>query len=153
MFGLSLVILWKPKLREEGVLLILGSLLIDIERPISFIMLVLGGDWGLTGGFHSIIAALCLAYSAALIIEIEEIKLKRRFLIVFLGCLFHLLADLTMNKWKERGIYLLYPLKIPFSFHLVWGGFLWFPVIGILAVILALLVRLLLIKIADKRKL
>jgi len=149
MFGLTVVILWKPKFREEGVLLILGSLLIDIERPISLIMLALGSDWALSGGFHSIIGALCLAYSAALIIETEEIKLKKRFLIIFIGCIVHLLADLTMYKWEERGFYLLYPLKIPFSFHLVWNGFLWFPVIGILAVLTALLIRLLINKNAE----
>ncbi len=141
MFGLAAAILWKPKFREEGVLIILGSLLIDIERPFSLILLSLGSKWTLTGGFHSIIAALCLAYSAALMIEVKEIKLKRRFSIIFIGCLLHLLADLSMYKWEERGFYLLYPLKIPFSFHLVWSGFYWFPIVGILAVSLALLAR------------
>ncbi|MHA1911562.1 MAG: metal-dependent hydrolase [Candidatus Kariarchaeaceae archaeon] len=150
MLGLSIVILWKPKFREEGVLLILGSLLIDIERPISLIMLAFEVDWALTSGFHSLIGALCLAYCAALVIEVEEIKLKRRFVIVLIGCIVHLLADLTMYTWEERGFYLLYPLKIPFSFHIVWSGFLWFPVIGILAVVVALLIRIILNKTALK---
>ena len=150
MFGLAAAILWKPKFREEGVLLVLGSLLIDIERPVSLLMRAVGVNWSLTGGFHSILAALCLAYSAALLIEVKEIKLQRRFTIVFIGCLLHLLADLSMYKWEERGFYLLYPLKIPFSFHLVWSGFYWFPAIGILAVASALLIRVLIRKMSEK---
>jgi hypothetical protein len=43
-----------------------------------------------------------------------------------------------MYPWIEMGLYLLYPLKIAFSFNLFWPDFPWYPLIGLSILFLAL---------------
>ena len=60
-----------------------------------------------------------------------------RFKLILVGCTEHLLLDLTMHPWEETGLYLLYPLKIPYSFGLVWSDYTWFPLYGIIVLSIA----------------
>ena len=130
--------------RPEQMLIILGALLIDIERPITWLLEVMNLEWvGLTGPFHSILGAFVLSYFAAACFDFESTGFQRRGFLIFLGCTSHLLLDLLMYPWQELGLYLLYPLKIPFSFNLFWPDFQWFPLIGLLSVTIALILRIL----------
>ena len=130
--------------RPEQMLIILGALLIDIERPITWLLEVMNLEWvGLTGAFHSILGAFVLSYFAAAFFNFESTGFQRRVFLVFLGCTSHLLLDLLMYPWQELGLYLLYPLKIPFSFNLFWPDFQWYPLIGLLSVATALILRIL----------
>ena len=138
LFGIALALVWKPETREEGMLIVLGAILIDVERPFSWFLSAQGFSWlSLTPPFHSILGSLCLAFAASSCFEMKMTDFWDRFKLIEGGCVLHLLLDSTMWVWKERGLYLLYPLKIPFSLHLVWPDFVWFPLIGVLAVVLA----------------
>ena len=130
--------------RPEQMLIILGALLIDIERPITWLLTSMNIEWiGLTGAFHSLLGAVVLSYFAAACFDFESTGFQRRVFLIFLGCTSHLVLDLTMYPWEEVGLYLLYPLKIPFSFNLFWPDFQWYPLIGLLSFILAFTFRFL----------
>lgn len=140
MLGLSLGVIWKQEKKEDFLLLLIGSVLIDTERPFSLLFSHFF-NVVFTKGFHSLLGALVLSSFVAWVTVIEDRSFKDKFILVFVGCLTHLLADMTFQKWEELGIYLLYPLRIPFSFNLVWSDFIWFPIIGIGIFLLSLFGR------------
>jgi hypothetical protein len=118
--------------RKEQMLVVLGAVLIDIERPISWMLAGTELEWiGLGSAFHSILGVVVLSYIAAACFVLGSTDFRNRVILIFIGCASHLLLDLIMYPWVEVGLYLLYPLKIPFSFNLLWPDFLWFPLIGI----------------------
>ncbi len=130
LLGLSLGILWKQETKEDFLLIVIGSVIIDIERPLSLIFTHFF-DWGFTRGFHSLFGAFCLSSLLAFCFDLDHRSFFAKFKLLFIGCLVHLFADMTFQKWPEVGIHFLYPLRIPFSFNLLWSDFLWFPVIGL----------------------
>lgn len=142
--GISLVVLLRPKgTRVEQTLIILGALLIDIERPITWILKIFNIDWiPLTSTFHSILGAVILSYLAAACFVLDDFGFKDKFQLLFVGCLSHLLMDLTMYPWTEYGLYLFYPVKLAFSFHLMWSDSWLYPFFGGLILIIAFGIRL-----------
>lgn len=141
--GVSLALLIRMDgSRSEQMLIVLGAVLIDIERPISWLLADTPFYWiGLVSAFHSILGAVVLSYFAAACFDLEKSVFRERFKLVLIGCTSHLLLDMMMYPWAELGLQLLYPLKISFSFHLLWPDFWWFPVIGIVYFLLTLSVR------------
>ncbi|MHA2296189.1 MAG: metal-dependent hydrolase [Candidatus Hodarchaeales archaeon] len=137
LFGIALTLVLRVESREEGMLVILGSVIIDVERPFSLLVMALDLDvLGLHNSFHSLLGAFCVAITASWCFESFENSKNlywKRFGLIFSGCVVHLLADMTMQPWEELGVYLLYPLKIPFSFNLFWSGFIGYPLIGLIA--------------------
>ena len=128
--------------KAERMLIVLGAILIDIERPFSWLLASSEFYWiELTPAFHSILGAIFLSYSAAACFNLENTIFKERVKLIFIGCICHLLLDMTMYPWEERGVYLLYPLKITFSFNLLWPDFWWFPVFGVASLLAALGIR------------
>ena len=126
----------------ERMLIVLGAVLIDIERPFSWLLASTEFYWiGLTPAFHSILGAILLSYSAAACFNLEHTTFRERIKLILIGCASHLLLDMTMYPWEERGLYLLYPLKITFSFNLLWPDFWWFPVFGAASLLVALGIR------------
>lgn len=120
--------------RTEQMLIILGAVLIDIERPISWILVGTELEWiGLGSAFHSILGAGVLSYFAAACFNLEHADFRNRILLIFIGCISHLLLDLVMYPWVEIGLYLFYPLKISFSFNLLWPDFWLYPVFGVVS--------------------
>lgn len=133
--------------RSEQMLIVLGSVLIDIERPASWLLEGTSLEWiGLTGAFHSILGALVLSYVAAACFELPATPFNSRFRLILYGCISHLLLDMTMYSWTELGLPLLYPLKLYFSFHLVWPDFPFFPLFGGLVLIAAICIRYLILR-------
>ena len=115
--------------RAEQMLIILGAIMIDIERPFTWLLEGTEFEWlSLGSAFHSVLGAVVLSYFAAACFLIEDIDFKNRFFLILLGCTSHLLLDMVMYPWFEHGLFLLYPLKITFSFHLVWPDFWLFPI-------------------------
>jgi len=151
--GLSLVVLIRPRgSPAEQMLIILGALLIDIERPVTWVLNAIGLDWvGLGFAFHSILGAVVLSYVAAACFVLDDISFRSKFSLVLIGCVSHLLLDLVMYPWVEHGLYLLYPIRYAFSFHLVWPDYWWFPVWGSLILVASLCIRMCYIFI-DRRK-
>ena len=143
MVGIALALLvCRDDNRPEQMLIILGALLIDIERPITWLLTFVNLEWiGLTGAFHSILGAVVLSYFAAACFGFGSTDFHRRVFLILLGCTSHLLLDLTMYPLKELGLYLLYPLKIPFSFNLVWPDFYLFPLYGGVFLLLSLSIK------------
>ena len=132
----------KDGTRAERMLIVLGAVLIDIERPFSWLLASTEFYWiGLTPAFHSILGAVFLSYSAAACFDLEHTHFRERIKLILIGCAVHLLLDMTMYPWEESGLYLLYPLKITFSFNLLWPDFWWFPVFGVASLLLALGIR------------
>ena len=145
LFGVSAaLIVCRNRTREEATLLILGSVAVDSERPISLFLNYLGYNHDFTAAFHSLLGITVISYAAATAFHIEHIDFATRFKLILLGTIIHLLLDLTMHPWRERGLYLLYPLKIPYSFGLVWSDYPYFPLFGILVLSVTFLLRLLL---------
>ena len=139
--------------RVEQMLIILGALLIDIERPVSWILAETSLDWiGLGSGFHSILGALVLSYFAASCFQLENQNFKSIFTLILIGCISHLILDMVMYPWQEYGIYLLYPVKIAFSFHLLWNDVWWYPLVGLACLVAALCIRYILRKTLDESK-
>jgi membrane-bound metal-dependent hydrolase YbcI (DUF457 family) len=131
--------------RPKQMLIILGSVLIDAERPITWLLNWMNMDWiGLTDATHSLLGIVVLSYFAAACFNFKSTDFQRRWFLIFLGCTSHLLLDLTMYPWEEIGTYLLYPLKIANSFNLLWPDFWWYPIIGLSCVIISLVIRILL---------
>lgn len=143
LFGISLALLVRrDDSRPEQMLVVLGTVIIDIERPITWILDTTEYYWvGLTSGFHSILGALVLSYTAATFIHLDASSLWARFRLVLLGCTSHLLSDMTMNPWPEQGLYLFYPFKIPLDFGIFWSDFWAYPLFGLAALSFALLAR------------
>ena len=128
--------------RAEQMLIILGAIMIDIERPFTWLLEGTEFEWlSLGSAFHSILGAIVLSYFAAACFLIEDIDFRNRFLLIYLGCVSHLLLDMVMYPWAEHGLLLLYPLKIVFSFHLVWPDFWLFPVFGIALLLITICYR------------
>ena len=141
--GVSIALLVrKDGSRAERMLIVLGAVLIDIERPFSWLLANTEFYWiELTPAFHSILGAVLLSYAAAACFDLEHTNFRERIKLILIGCTVHLLLDMTMYPWEERGLYLLYPLKITFSFNLLWPDFWWFPVFGVASLLLALGIR------------
>ena len=128
--------------RPEQMLIVLGAIVIDIERPLTWLLSGTEFEWlSLGSAFHSILGAIVLSYFAAACFLTEDIDFKNRFLLILLGCASHLLLDMVMYPWVEHGLFLLYPLKIAFSFNLVWSDFWLFPLFGLVFFLFALGVR------------
>ncbi len=146
--GVSIALLVrKDSSRAERMLIVLGAVLIDIERPFSWLLANTEFYWiELTPAFHSILGVVFLSYSAAACFDLEHTNFRERVKLILIGCTVHLLLDMTMYPWGEHGLYLLYPLKITFSFHLLWPDFWWFPVFGVASLLVALGIRYLLIR-------
>ncbi len=146
LFGMSLAfVLYGVRLTEKSVLIMLGSILIDIERPLTWILMNTDLYWlDLKLATHSILGAIVLAFFAASCFNSSRIEHVSRFKLVLAGCILHLVLDMTMYPWEEIGLYLLYPLKIPFSFNIVWSDFAYFPLLGIAALLIAIAVAFLL---------
>jgi len=143
MVGISVALLVRrDDNRPQQMLIILGALLIDIERPITWLLELTDFGWiELTSASHSILGAVILSYFAAACIHLEDTELRNRAILIFIGCLSHLILDLVMYPWPEIGLYLLYPLKIPFSFNLLWPDFPYYPLFGVVTLTLALIAR------------
>ena len=148
MFGIALglfVSLYRTK--EEAMLVILGALLPDVERPLSWIMLYTGTDFiHLISATHSIMGILVLSFLASSCFKWKIVDFQSRFKLILLGGIEHLVLDLTMHPWAENGLYLFYPLKLPFSFGFVWSDFPWYPLYGIIALAVTSVVFLILRK-------
>ena len=143
LIGTSIALLVKRNdNRAEQMMIILGAILIDIERPFTWLLEGTQFEWlSLGSAFHSILGALVLSYFAAACFLIEDIDFRNRFLLILLGCVSHLLLDMVMYPWAEHGLFLLYPLKIAFSFHLVWPDFWLFPVYSCIFFLVVLFIR------------
>ena len=143
MVGVSIALLVRrDDDRIEQMMIILGAVLIDIERPFSWILDATDLYWIELGpAFHSLVGAVMLSYFAAACFGTEQPAFNKRFILILIGCISHLLLDMIMYPWVEMGIFLLYPLKVAFSFHLFWPDFFLFPIIGFACIILALIIR------------
>jgi membrane-bound metal-dependent hydrolase YbcI (DUF457 family) len=118
--------------RIEQMMIILGALIIDIERPFTWLLQMIDLGWlELTSASHSIVGALVLSYFAASCFFLNKTIFKRRFILIFIGCASHLILDLVMYPWAEIGLYLLYPVKIVFSFNFLWPDAWLYPVFGL----------------------
>ncbi|MHA2051960.1 MAG: metal-dependent hydrolase [Candidatus Hodarchaeales archaeon] len=132
LLGIALVLILRFDSWEEGYLVVVGILINDIERPITLLAKMMGLSLlELTIPFHSILGTLFLSLVVASLFNLKEIEFRRRLLLIILGSVFHLLADMTLYPWEEKGVFLLYPLKIPFSFNLFWPGYIGYPFIGL----------------------
>ena len=153
MFGLALgLLVYLYRTKEEAMLVVLGALLPDIERPITWIMLVTGYDViHLTSATHSIMGILILSYFASSCFIWKDVNFQSRFKLILLGSIEHLLLDLTMHPWAERGLYLLYPLNIPYSFGFFWSDYSWYPIYGIVALIIASIIFIFLSKTFQRK--
>ncbi|MGY5881868.1 MAG: metal-dependent hydrolase, partial [Candidatus Thorarchaeota archaeon] len=130
--------------RTEQMLIVLGAVLIDIERPISWLLAGTEFYWlELGSAFHSILGAIVLSYFATACFTIEDTTFKNKFLLILLGCSSHLLLDLVMYPWVEIGLYLLYPIKVSFSLNLLWPDYSFYPVFGMIIIVVVYLYRLL----------
>lgn len=131
--GVSIALLIrKDGPRSEQMLIVLGAVLIDVERPISWLLADTPYYWiGLGSAFHSILGAVVLSCFAAACFNLESSNFREQFKLLLIGCATHLLLDMVMYPWSELGLQLLYPLKIRFSFHLLWPDFWWYPVFGL----------------------
>lgn len=145
--GASIALLvFRADNRPKQMLIILGALLIDIERPLSWLLSITEFWWiDLSSAFHSILGAIVLSYFAAACFVSEDISFRTRFTLILIGCSSHLLLDMTMYPWSEMGLFLLYPLKIPFSFNLLWSDYWLYPVFGGICLLAVLSIRLLMI--------
>ena len=142
LIGVSLAILIRPRgTRSEQMLIVLGALLPDIERPTTWLLEAIGLDWvGLGFAFHSILGTFVLSCVMANCFVLNDINFRCKFVFVFAGCMSHLFLDMMMYPWVEYGLYLLYPIRMAFSFHLLWPDFWWYPVIGLGCFLIALLI-------------
>ena len=118
--------------RSEQMLIIIGAVIIDAERPFSWALQGTALEWvDLVSGFHSLLGAVALSFAVAAFILLDSTSHRGRFALVLVGCASHLVLDMMMYPWPELGIYLLYPLKIAFSFNLLWPDFALYPLIGL----------------------
>ena len=142
LIGISLALLITPKSKIKGIFIVIGSVLVDIERPFSWMLKFLEVDWiNMTGAFHSLFGIFCLSFASASCFRTENIDFYMRFKLIIIGCISHLLMDMTLHPWEEYGIMLFYPIRTVFSFNLVWSGYIWFPLIGFLFLSIVMLFR------------
>ncbi|MFW9845092.1 MAG: metal-dependent hydrolase [Candidatus Thorarchaeota archaeon] len=141
--GVSIALLvQKDGPQSRQMLIVLGAALIDIERPISWLLANSSLYWIELGyAFHSILGAVILSFFGASCFELESSIFLDRFKLILLGCVSHLLLDMVMYPWAELGLQLLYPLKIQFSFNLLWSDVWVYPAFGGIAFGIALLIR------------
>jgi hypothetical protein len=142
MFGIALAMLvCIHRSKEEGMLIVLGSVLIDIERPFTWIISATELSWiSLSSAFHSILGAVSLSFFAASCFQSEILEFSYRFKLIFIGCIEHLVLDMIMFPWYEQGLYLFYPLKIPFAFHIFWSDYTGYPIFGITALAVSFII-------------
>ena len=143
MVGASIALLTQRKEDKiEQVLIILGSVLIDIERPLTWLLNTTELYWIEFGAaFHSIIGAFVLSFFAAACFGMDRPPFDKRFKLVVIGSISHLILDMTMYPWMEMGIYLLYPLEVPVSFHLFWPDFCLLPILGMSLLLVSIIVK------------
>lgn len=128
--------------RSEQMLIVLGAVLIDIERPFAWLLSTTTLDWiDLSFAFHSILGAIVLSYFAGACFNLENSVLRKRAGLIFIGCASHLVLDMVMYPWSELGIPLLYPLRFPFSFHLLWPDFWFYPLFSCALLLVVLCIR------------
>ena len=153
LIGISLVALIRPKgSRAEQMLIIVGALLPDVERPVTWALNAVGLGWiGLTSATHSILGVIALSYVVAACFALDDISFNHKFALVFTGCMSHLFLDMLMYPWAEYGLYLLYPLKLALSFHLFWPDYWWYPLWGILILGITLCIRFFYILVKKER--
>lgn len=146
LFGVSLaLLLQRDDERPKQMLTILGAVLLDSERPLTWLLVNTEFYWiGLTSAFHSVLGVVVLSYFAACCVHLEGTGVRERFALVLIGCTSHLLLDMTMGLWVEPGLYLLYPLRVAFSFNLFWNDFWGYPLFGFATLLFSLAVRTLL---------
>ncbi len=139
--GASIAIVYRRNgPRIEQMLIILGAVLIDIERPFSWLLAGTSLEWiSLGQAFHSILGAVVLAYFAAACFQINGLDFNSVFKLILIGCISHLLLDMVMYPWAEYGLYLLYPLQLALSFNLLWPDLWWYPILGVTLLLLSLL--------------
>ena len=132
LIGASLgLLIRKDGEKPECMLIILGALLIDIERPITWLLATTPFFWiRLGSAFHSILGAVVLSYFVAGCFTLKNCTFREQFKLILIGCTSHLLLDMVMYPWAELGLQLLYPLKITFSFHLLWPDYWFYPLFG-----------------------
>ena len=146
------LLLGKETDKKQFIMVLLGSIIIDIERPITWLVSDTSFYWlEPIDGFHSILGAVLLSIFAASCFVSKTIDWRTRFGLVFSGAVSHLLMDMTMWPWGELGINLLYPLKIAFSFQLFWPDFMWYPLIGLLILAVTIALKLVLQKFQSMR--
>ncbi|MDF1540782.1 MAG: metal-dependent hydrolase [Candidatus Thorarchaeota archaeon] len=143
LFGAAVgIALGKEKNKSQFMMILLGSILIDIERPLTWILNNTDLSWiNLSGGFHSILGMVILVFFASACFNHESKAFKTNFGLLLLGSITHLILDMTMWPWEELGIYLLYPLRIPFSFHIFWPEFVWYPLLGSIALVSVIVLK------------
>jgi membrane-bound metal-dependent hydrolase YbcI (DUF457 family) len=153
LIGVSLALLLRrdgPK--SEQMLIVIGAVIIDIERPVSWLLAGTPLDWvGLGAGFHSILGAVVLSYFTASLIFLENTPLWTRVGLTLVGCASHLLMDMLMYPWGELGVPLLYPLGTSFSFNLLWPDYPFYPLIGLAFLGLSIIYRQLTISEAPEK--
>ncbi len=126
---------------EKSILVLTGSIIPDIERPVGWVLDFLGTPGiELTEGFHSFIGVILLSFAIASFVNSEVVTRTTRFQFALIGSLSHLLMDMTMWPWPEKGLYLFYPLKIPFSLNLWWPDFVFYPLLGLCILGLSILI-------------
>ena len=86
MCGIALTILvCHDKSRKEGFLVVIGSVLVDIERPLSWISKYLGFEGiSLYTGFHSFLGVLALSFFAASCFQWNDVNFNSRFFIALI---------------------------------------------------------------------
>lgn len=141
LIGLSVALVLKGSIKNESsTMILLGSILPDVERPFTWLLEFLGlENVGLTPSFHSILGVLLLSFAAASLFDTNTLSREQRFLYLLLGCSTHLLLDMTMYPWTELGLFLLFPLRQSFSFHLLWPDYPFYPLFGLAVFLLSLL--------------
>ncbi|MHA1930721.1 MAG: metal-dependent hydrolase [Candidatus Thorarchaeota archaeon] len=141
--GVSLALLIRKEgPRSEQMLIVVGAVLIDIERPLSWLLADTSLYWiDLGYAFHSILGAIVLSYFAAACFDLGKCDFRERFKLVLIGCVSHLLLDMVMYPWAELGLYLFYPIGIAFSFHLLWPDFWFYPIFGCVFLLVVLCIR------------
>ena len=144
LFGISLgLVLVGDGDRKRILLVTVGSILSDIDRPIGWLFEFFGVRIiGLTESFHSLLGAVLLTFAASCLFIDSELDRVEIFKLLFIGEISHILLDMTMFPWAEMGIFLLYPLRIPFSFHLFWSDYWYYPLFGFAALGVALAIHL-----------
>ena len=143
LFGISAALLvCRNRLREEDVLLRLGSLLIYTECPVSILLKALSYTYhDLTAAFHSLLSIIAIPYAGATAFQMEDVDFVSHFKLLLMRAILHLCLDLTLHPWPGHGLYLVYPLKISYSFGLVWSDYPYFPLFALLAFAIAFLLH------------
>jgi membrane-bound metal-dependent hydrolase YbcI (DUF457 family) len=125
---------------EERGLLLIGAIMVDIERPFSLLVEFLGLNFlKLTRPFHSLLGVFLLSLTFREFFDSSDISQKKQFALIFIGGCLHLLLDMTLLPWQGKGVYLLYPLQISFNFDLFWPGSIVYPFLALLICLISLI--------------